>query len=204
MLKHILLNEQIVDENRSVCLIFHLQRNKLNQTNNDVFFNEWSSVMIDDLQKHQIIPQHVLMNPSYGNLVGHLDSSSMETTFDELINRCICQLRYIGINENFEAKINARRDRIIQHLTSRTAKGDNDHQSLRSLIKNRLSEMVRNMISNRNQTQFNDWRKDLLTNEIAVGSCRSFNDALTKIVSFFLDKYLSLFTDRFLSLPYPF
>ena len=49
MLKYILLNEQIDDKSYGICLIFHLQRNRIHQTNNNVFFNNWSSVMIDNL-----------------------------------------------------------------------------------------------------------------------------------------------------------
>jgi hypothetical protein len=52
--------------------------------------------------------------------------------------------------------------------------------------------MIQNIIHDPNQTQFTDWRQDLLTNEIVNKSCRSFTDALVKTVSFFLEKYLSL------------
>jgi hypothetical protein len=68
-LKHILLNEYIEQNNRNVWIIFHLQRNLLNQTNNDILFNYWSNNMIDDLNNDQLIGKDVLTNSSYRNLL---------------------------------------------------------------------------------------------------------------------------------------
>ncbi|CAF3346168.1 unnamed protein product [Rotaria sp. Silwood2] len=192
MLKHILLNENIIDEHHGICLIFHLQRNMLNQVHNDVFFNGWSTIMIENLQEHKIIPRNILMNVSYRDLIIHLDFLNLESTFDDLINRCFIKFRYHVINKQFESKINERRESIIQQVTLQIAKNDNDSLSLRLLIKNQLLKIIENARYNSNQSQFNDWRKDLLTNEIIIGSCRSFNDALIKLIIFFLDNYLSL------------
>ncbi|CAF4833776.1 unnamed protein product, partial [Rotaria sp. Silwood1] len=192
MLKHILLTENIIDENRGICFIFHLQRNMLNQINNDVFFNGWSTIMIDNLQEHKIIPLNILMNPSYHDLIIHLDFLNFETIFDDLIKRCFNKFRYHVKNKQFEDKINQRRESIIQQLTLQIAKNDNDDLSLRSLIKKQLLKIFENIQYNSNQSQSNDWRQDLLTKEIIIGSCCSFNDALIKIIMFFLDNYLSL------------
>ena len=165
---------------------------KINQINNNVFFNDWSKVMIDDLRERVLIPQSILINPSYLDLVDHLDILSSEITFNELIDRCLMKFRYQIRDKSFETKINERRDRIIQQLTSHFIKSNNKDQSLRSLIKDQLSKMIINNSNDSHQIQFKDWRHDLLTNEIIIGSCRSLNDALTKTVLVFVDNYLSL------------
>ncbi len=185
MLKHLLLNEHVVDESHGICLIFHLQRNKFHQIENDVFFNGWSSVMIDDLEKHHLIPQNILSNPSYADLVSHLNFLRSETTFVELIEQCIIKFRYTVVDKNLETKINTHRDQFIQQLTSRSHKDD-------SLLCSHIKKHLLEMISTSHQAQCKDWRHDLLTNEIVMGACRSFNDALAKTISIFLERYLSL------------
>ena len=116
------------------------------------------------------------MNSSYGNLLVHLDFLNSTNNFSELINRCMIKFRYIVTNKNDENKINKRRDEIIKQLTLL----NNDPQSLYSLVKNYLLNMIINNLDDSNQTEFKDWRKDLLTNELIIGSSHSFNQALLK------------------------
>ncbi|CAF3161661.1 unnamed protein product [Rotaria sp. Silwood2] len=188
MLKHILLNRHVTDKKHGICLIVHLQRNMLNIITDDVFFNWWSTIMIDNLQEHRIIPKNIFFNPSYQDLINHFKFLSSETMFDELIKRCLSKFRYQETSKYFEDKIIERRERIINELTIQTVTDDNDHQSLRSLIKNQLL-LIENTTD---QSLFNDWRQDLLGNEIIIGSCRSFDHALKQTVWLYLENYLSL------------
>ena len=184
MLKHLLLNEQIPGDSRGICLIFHLQRNQLHHVTNDVLFTEWSTVMIDDLQEHQLIPKEILLDPSYAKIIDHLQYLQTEEAFDQLIEQSFMKLRYRVTNARLASKINEHRDEMMKQLTLREV--DNDLPSLRSLVKNRLLEMIQTPMTDPDQTEFKDWRRDLLTNEIVMGSCRSVKDALSKTISSFL------------------
>jgi len=192
ILKHIFMNEQTNDSSRRICLIFHLQRCQQSQMSNEAFFDGWSRVMIDDLQAHQVLPKDILMNSSYSNLISYLKFLNIENIFDDLINRCMIQFHYIVTNENSKAKINDRRNRIIEQLTISSKDNNNNNKHLRSSVKNCLAQWIEKVIPDSTQKQFADWRLDLLSDGIINSSSRSFNDAVVKIISLFLDKYLSL------------
>ncbi|CAF4074192.1 unnamed protein product [Rotaria sordida] len=115
-LKHVLLNEHVNKSNRGVWLIFHLQRNLLNQITNDVLFSKWSADMIDDLNNHALIPKEILENPSYHNLVLQPQYILTECAFDDLIDRCLSKFRYIVPHKNDERLINTRRERNFQQI----------------------------------------------------------------------------------------
>ena len=192
LLKHLLLNEQIAQDTCGVCLIFHLQRNKLHHMTSDVLFTGWSTVMIDDLQQHQLIPENILLDPSYATIIDHLKFLQSERVFDELIEQCCIKFRYRVTNEALEMKINEHRSQVMKEFTLEKVTNYSDLPSLRSLVKNYLLEMIHNSIADPNDTELKDWRKDLLTNEIVNGSCRSIKDALSRTLSVFVEKYLSL------------
>ncbi|CAF1092976.1 unnamed protein product [Adineta steineri] len=183
LLKHILLNSKIQPSNRSVWLIFHLQRNMLNQTINEVLFNGWSTLMINDLNENKLIPKNILLNPSYIDLITHPYFLISECLLDELIDRCLTKFRYIVSHKNLIPQINIRRNQIIEHLTTTV-----QSQSLRSIIQEHLFKLIEKITVPR----FSDWRQDLLTNGILIGTCRSFNDALQSIISIFYENYLLL------------
>ena len=184
MLKHLLLNEKIPADSRGICLIFHLQRNQLHHVTNDVLFTEWSTVMIDDLQEHQLIPKEILLDPSYAKIIDHLQYLQTEEAFDQLIEQSFMKLRYRVTNTSLASKINEHRDLMMKQLTLRDV--GNDLPSLRSLVQYRLLEMIQTPVTDPNQTEYKDWRRDLLANEIVIESCRSINDALSKTISSFL------------------
>ncbi len=183
LLKHILLNSTIQSTNRSIWLIFHLQRNMLNQTINEVLFNGWSTLMINDLNEHRLIPKNILINPSYINLVTHPYFLLSECIFDELIDRCLTKFRYTVSQKDQTIQINIRRNQIIENLTINI-----ESQSLRSIIQINLLKLIGKITLKR----FTDWRQDLLTNGIIIGTCRSFNDALQSIISIYYENYLLL------------
>ncbi|CAF0809248.1 unnamed protein product [Rotaria sordida] len=183
LLKHILLNSKIQSTNRSVWLIFHLQRNMLNQTTNEVLFNGWSTIMINDLNEHKLIPKTILLNPSYLDLVTHPDFLLSDSMLDEIIDRCLTKFRYTVSHKDLITQINVRRNQIIEYLTITI-----ESQSLRSIIQENLLKLIKNIQLNR----FFDWRQDLLTNGILIGTCRSFNDALQSIISIYYENYLLL------------
>ena len=190
LLKHLLHNEIPSDTKHGVCLIFHLQRHKLNETKNDEYFDGWTRVMIDDLQMHSIIPQEILMNRSYKSLVDKLKFLNEGTNFDKLVNRC--NLRYQIKGSSTESIINERRDQIIQQLTSQSVSSNVEEKSLNILVKEYLLKITEMIASNPDQTQFADWRQDLFTNETNIGSCYSFNNALRKTVVVCMERCLSL------------
>lgn len=156
MLKHILINEQILHRNRGICSIFHLQRNKLHENTADVFFNNWSTIMIDNLQEHKIIPRDILIQPSYRDLVIHLQFLTFEHILNDHINRCFMKFRYQVTNKNYESNVNERLESILLQLTSITTITNNNHLSLRSLIQTQLLDMIKNIDYNPSNIQFND------------------------------------------------
>ncbi|CAF3343766.1 unnamed protein product [Rotaria socialis] len=183
LLKHILLNSKSQPTDRSVWLVFHLQRNLLNQTTNEVLFNGWSTIMINDLNEHKIIPKNILLNPSYLDLVSHPCFQLSESMYDEIIDRCLTKFRYTVSRNDLTTQINIRRNQIIEYLSITI-----QSKSLRSIIQENLSKLVKDISLNR----FSDWRRDLLTNGILIGTCRSFNDALQSTISTFYESYLLL------------
>ncbi|CAF1398652.1 unnamed protein product, partial [Rotaria sordida] len=173
-LKHLVANERIPISNHGVWLIFHLQRNIMHEIKNDILFNGWSPVMIDNLNKHKLISLDVLTNPSYRNLLLHTDFSLSNITFNELISRSFIRVRYTVACKDKEYLINNRRDSIIKLLSQSNI----DTESLHMIIKNRLLELIRTVDFNHSRSKFIDWRHDLLTNGTIIGSCRSIDDAL--------------------------
>ena len=181
LLKHILLNTHASSSSnskRGIWLIFHLQRNLLNQTENEVLFNGWPSIMINDLKRHRFVPKEILLNPSYIPLVSYEDFVLSECNFDELIERCLTKFRYT-VSQNQEiTTINRRRNLMVKNLSEKSA--------LRQIIETNLMKLI----SQQSLKRFNDWRRDLLTNGILIGTCRSLNDALQMTISIFYESYL--------------
>ncbi|CAF2907340.1 unnamed protein product [Rotaria sp. Silwood2] len=191
-LKYLVANERIPTSDHGVWLIFHLQRNIIHEINDDILFNGWSSVMIDNLNKHKLIPWDVLSNPSYRNLLLHADFSLSHTTFNELITRSFIRARYTVACKDKESLINDRRDSIIKLLTQSSI----DTESLYLIIKNRLLELIRTVDINHTRSGFIDWRYDLLTNGTIIGSCRSIDDALRMtILLYYCNYFLMLLVD---------
>ncbi|CAF1490875.1 unnamed protein product, partial [Adineta ricciae] len=188
-LKHVLLNERTSTTNRGVWLIFHLQRNLLNQITNDVVFNNWPKDMIDDLNKHMFIPLTTLSNPSYFDLVFQAEYVLSECIFDDLVDKCLAKVRYTATHKDDEQRINKRRHLIFQQLTQQNF--NNNELHLRSIVENSLLILIQNSKS-LNNTRFNDWRVDLLTNGFITAGSRSFSDAFQATLSTFYEAHLLL------------
>ncbi|CAM2726708.1 unnamed protein product [Rotaria socialis] len=190
-LKHVLLNEHVNKNDRCVWLIFHLQRNLLNQINNDVLFNKWPADMIDDLNNHQFIPKEILNNPSYHDLVLQPQYILTECIFDDLIDRCLSKFRYIVPHKNDERLINTRREKNFQQIIRPKDKSRSSELHLRSIVETNLKTLI-NKIKVSDNRRFTDWRLDLLTNGKTIAGSRSFDDAFQATISTFHESYLFL------------
>ncbi|CAF4590227.1 unnamed protein product, partial [Rotaria sp. Silwood2] len=191
LLKHILLNEHIIESDRAVWLIFHLQRNLLNQIDNDVIFNGWPRIMINNLNNNKLIPQDILSNSSYlefaTNPTCHISGSSL----DDHIGRCLTKIRYTVANQQHKHKINEHRNRIIDSLTRPTAENGSE-KKLRSIIEDCLTKLMHTIPFSNYGSYAADWRYHLLATATIIGSCRSVDDAVHATIMLFYDKYLLL------------
>ncbi|CAF1340047.1 unnamed protein product [Adineta steineri] len=190
-LKHILLNERISTSDRDVWLVFHLQRNLLNQITNDVLFNNWSINMIDDLNNDMYIPMNILENPSYHDLVLQPQYILSESVFDDLVNRCLAKFRYVVSHKTDEQRINKRRDNVYQQIIQHIDNLRSNELHLRSIVEENLLMLIQNPEIGSN-TRFADWRLDLLTNGLIIAGSRSFQDAFQATISTFHETYLFL------------
>ena len=190
-LKHVLLNERVEKSDRGVWLVFHLQRNLLNQITNDVLFSNWSSDMIDDLNNSAFVSKEILENPSYHNLIHHPGHILSECMLDDLVDRCLSKFRYIVPYKDDEQRINTRRYRIFQQIVQPIVHSQAKELHLRSIIQETLFMLIQKIKISDN-TRFTDWRLDLLTNGVTIASSRSFHDALQTTISMFYETYLFL------------
>lgn len=189
-IKHILLNamnEQRRQHERYVWLIIHLQRNMLHEASNDVLFDNWSIDMIDDLNAHSLMAFDSVMNPSYTALIIGQKFFMSECLFDELIERCLSKFRYDVINKQVEARINQRRNQIIDHFSITDI-----NFSLRRIVQEKLADLMKNIPYEDISGRYSDWRQDLLSEARTTATCRSFNDAFQTTISYFYDKYFLL------------
>ncbi|CAF1081188.1 unnamed protein product [Adineta ricciae] len=191
LLKHILLNEHRSDSNCGVWVIFHLQRNLLTRIDNDVIFNGWPSIMINNLNDNQLLPREILFNSSYIQLIAHPICRISDISFTNLIGRCLTKMRYTVVNQLDEQKINEYRNRIIDCFTQRKTENEIERK-LRSIIEDLLSKLIQTIPFDKCASSVKDWRRYLLTTSTIIGSCRSFEDALHATVASFYDKYLLL------------
>ena len=191
LLKHILMNEHINESDRSVWLVFHLQRNLLNQVNNDVIFNGWPSIMINNLNDNKLIPRDILANSSYLEFVTNPKCLITGRSLDDLIGRCLTKIRYTVTKQQYQNEINTRRNRIIVSLTQ-LATEENKADKLRMIIEDQLTKLMQAIPFGQNGAYGADWRYHLLTTGTIIGSCRSFDDALHATIALFYDKYLFL------------
>ncbi|CAF4379298.1 unnamed protein product, partial [Rotaria sp. Silwood2] len=191
LLKHILLNEHISDRNCGVWFIFHLQRNLLNQIDNDVIFNGWPSIMINNLNDNKFIPRDILSNSSYLEFVTNPTCRVSGSSLDDLLGRCLTKIRYTVANQQDKHKINKRRNRIIDSFTRSTI-GNESEKKLRSIVEDWLSKLMHTIPFSNYGSYAADWRYHLLATPTIIGSCRSFDDALHATIMLFYDKYLVL------------
>ncbi|CAF3271184.1 unnamed protein product [Rotaria sp. Silwood2] len=191
LIKHILLNAHIPNSSCGVWLIFHLQRNMLNQTTNDVLFNGWSPVMIDDLNISQLISRDVFFNSTYTNLIEQPEYHLSDCLFDDMITRCLGKFNYQVTHRKFQTEINDRRKELIKSFMEDKNKNDQT-KTLRSIVHDQLTTLIEKFGSSQELLRLTDWRRDLLTNPIIIGTCRSVLDAINMIVSLFYDKYFLL------------
>ena len=192
LLKHILMNEYVSESDRGVWLVFHLQRNLLNQVNNDVIFNGWSSIMINNLNDNKLLPRDILANSSYLEFVTNPKCLVSGSSLDDLIGRCLTKIRYTVTNQQYKNEINPRRNRMIVSLTQPMMVDHRRETNLRSIIEDWLGKLMRTIPFSQNNTYGADWRYHLLTTGTIIGSCRTFDDALHATIVLFYDKYLFL------------
>ncbi|CAF4169052.1 unnamed protein product [Rotaria sp. Silwood2] len=208
-LKHVIQNECVSSSDRTVWLIFHLQRNLVNQVTNDVLFSGWLIDMIDNLNDRQLILKEVLTNPSYHNLVLQQEFRLSECVFDgdvhqcltkfnlfdnifdELVDRCLSKFRYINFQAKDEEYISERRYILLQHIIEHRNNSTSKSLHLRSIIIKYLMILIEKLPTS-DKTRFVDWRLDILTNAVTIAASRSFDDAFQVTVSMFYEAYLSL------------
>ncbi|CAF4517450.1 unnamed protein product, partial [Rotaria socialis] len=191
LLKHILLNEHISQSDCGVWLIFHLQRNLLNQIDNDVIFNGWPSIMINNLNDNKLIPKDILSNSSYLEFVTNPTCRVSGSSLNDLIGRCLTKIRYTVANQQHKHKISDHRNRIIDSFT-RPIEKDESEKKLRTIVEDWLSKLMQTVPFSNYGSYNADWRYHLLTTTTIIGSCRSFDDALHATIMLFYDKYLAL------------
>ncbi|CAF5034109.1 unnamed protein product, partial [Rotaria sp. Silwood1] len=93
-LKHLIQNGSIESSDHGVWLVLHLQRNLMDKIQDDILFNGWCPVMIDNLNQKELMQIDVLTNPSYRNLLDHADFSLSHTMFNELVTQSFVRVRY--------------------------------------------------------------------------------------------------------------
>ncbi|CAM4825686.1 unnamed protein product [Rotaria magnacalcarata] len=208
-LKHVVQNEYVASSDRSVWLIFHLQRNILNQINNDVLFSGWLIDMIDDLNDRELLRREVLNNPSYQHIVLQHEfriyecifdgdvhqclsrSCQYDNIFDELVDRCLSKFRYITVQTNDGEYVSERRHTLLQHIIEHRNNSIPERVHLRSIIIEHLMMLIEKLPPS-DKTRFVDWRLDILTNAIIIAGSRSFYGAFQGTVSMFYEAYIFL------------
>jgi len=188
-LKYILENQSKESHTHGIWLILHLQRNILEKNQDDVLFNGWSPVMIDNLNQKELMQLDVLNDPSYRNLLLHADFSLSNKMFNELVTQSFLRVCYTVTCKNKEGLINQRCDSIFDLLTL----GRLDNESLNKIIKTHLIELIKTVDLDYERLEFNDWRQDLLNSPAIVGSCRSIDNALQMTRLLFYCNYFLLF-----------
>ncbi|CAF3549451.1 unnamed protein product, partial [Rotaria sp. Silwood1] len=188
-LKHLIQNGSIESSDHGVWLVLHLQRNLMDKIQDDILFNGWCPVMIDNLNQKELMQIDVLTNPSYRNLLDHADFSLSHTMFNELVTQSFVRVRYTVRCKNKEGLINQRRDSIFDLLTL----GSVDTESLNEVVKTHLIELIKAADLDYVRSESKDWRQDLLNNPTIVGSCRSINSALQMTVLLFYCNYFLAF-----------
>ncbi|CAF4156939.1 unnamed protein product [Rotaria sp. Silwood2] len=185
-LKHNIVNIYNEFENnqlKHIWIIFHLQRNILTRISNDVLFNGWSSIMIENLndnEQKQLLQYNVLQQPSYQYLINERLFSSQ---FYDLFDKCLSQFRYNITNITKKNDINKRRNELLQHFYNDQPGGLSD-----IMIKN-IAYLIENV---NDKSTFADWRLDLITNNTIAATARSFYDAFQMTIANFYEMYFLL------------
>ncbi|CAF4873659.1 unnamed protein product, partial [Rotaria sp. Silwood1] len=188
-LKHLIQNGSIESSDHGVWLVLHLQRNLMDKIQDDILFNGWCPVMIDNLNQKELMQIDVLTNPSYRNLLDHADFSLSHTMFNELVTQSFVRVRYTVRCKNKEGLINQRRDSIFDLLILDSI----DTKSLNEVVKTHLIELIKTADLDCVRSESNDWRQDLFNNPTIVGSCRSIDSALQMTVLLFYCNYFLAF-----------
>jgi hypothetical protein len=165
-----------------IWIIFHLQRNTLNHMSNDVLFNGWSSIMIENLndsEQKQILPHTVLQQPSYQYLI---DNNLFSSQFYDLFDQCLSKFRYNISNPTKKNDINKRRNELLTYF-------NNKHHDLSNVIMNKINFLIKNINA---KNIFVDWRIDLITNTTIAATARSFYDAFQMTMANFYELYFLL------------
>jgi hypothetical protein len=180
-LKYNILNQWNALKDFHLWIIFHIQRNKLNQTKNDILFNGWDTIMIDDLNnKNKFISKEILMNRSYEDFINKYSYKLIEDLFNEFIHRALAKFRY-------EILSNEEQTERYNHLFNLL--NNEKDQYLRRIFRETIEYLIKT-ISNPDQTRFKDWRHDLISNNLISLTSRSFNEALQSIVVLFYDIFI--------------
>jgi hypothetical protein len=127
------------------------------------------------------------------NLIGKSEYHLSDCLFDDMISRCLGRFNYQVSHRKFQIEINNRRTTLIS-LFMDDRNVVNQTEPLRSIVHNQLMILIGKFGSSQEFLRLNDWRRDLLTNPLIIGRCRSVLDAISIIVSLFYDKcFLLLF-----------
>jgi hypothetical protein len=185
-LKHNIVNINNEFKNnqfKHIWIIFHLQRNTLSRVSNDVLFNGWSSIMIENLndsEQKQILPYNILQQPSYEYLI---ENKLFSSQFYNLIDQCLSKFRYNISNSSKKNDINKRRNNLLDYFYR-----DQDH-ILSDIIMKKIAFLIKNV---KDKNAFIDWRIDLITNTTIAATSRSFYDAFQMTIANFYEMYFLL------------
>jgi hypothetical protein len=185
-LKHNIVNiynEFEDNQSKYIWIIFHLQRNTLNHMSNDVLFNGWSSIMIENLndrEQKEILPKHVLQQPSYKYLI---KNKLFSLQFYNLFDQCLSKFRYSISNSSKKNNLNERRNKLLDYFYC------NQLDALRDIITSKISFLIENINDTSTRT---DWRIDLITSATITEGSRSFYDAFQMTISSFYEMYFLL------------
>lgn len=185
-LKHNIANiyNEIKDnQSKYIWIIFHLQRNTLHRISNDVLFNGWSSIMIENLndcEQKQILPYNVFQQSSYQYLI---ENKLYSPQFYNLFDQCLSKFRYNISNSTNKNYINKRRNTLLTYFYR-----DQEH-ILSDIIMQKITFLIENVKDSNN---FLDWRIDLITNATIAATSRSFYDAFQLTITNIYEMYFLL------------
>ncbi|CAF4035636.1 unnamed protein product, partial [Rotaria sordida] len=178
-----LYNEFKNNQSKYIWIIFHLQRNVLNRMSNDILFNGWSNIMIENLndnEQKQILQYNVFQQPSYQNII---NERLFSLQFYDLFDKCLSLFRYNITNTTKKNDINKRRNELLQYFNY------NQHRDLSDIMIKNIAYLIENV---NDKSTFVDWRIDLITNNTIAANARSFYDAFQMTMTNFYEMYFLL------------
>jgi len=187
LIKHLILNCLNSHKHRKghhLMILIHLQRYNVGQVNIDTLFQDWESIMFDNINHEFAHPIEFIKQPSFQRLMTSNLLSSLDNLLEDLFDRCLSKVKYNVEIEN-KNQLNERRNYILGSL--KTDSGI----ALLDLIKNKIIEVIG---KDKMNMRFRDWRKYILLEEWiradAISSVEAMDLALTKYYEGFMMKII--------------